>query len=136
MGGNLGFKGRQFTAAVILWAVRWYLRWPISYRDLERMALDRGGQCRGMLYQLPEATLADELDRLAHREVSMLPSAFPWRWVNARTDQGPLVVLTFAVNRKSGRYIEDHSDEQLAEGLANACGLRGPARPCRAGAGQ
>lgn len=26
------FKGRQFTAAVILWAVRWYLQFPISYR--------------------------------------------------------------------------------------------------------
>jgi hypothetical protein len=24
-----GFKGRQFTAEVILWAVRWYLMFPI-----------------------------------------------------------------------------------------------------------
>src|SRR5258708_7523644 len=39
---NPGFKGRQFTAAVILWAVRWYLMFPISYRDLELMLLDRG----------------------------------------------------------------------------------------------
>src|ERR1700691_1622055 len=37
-----GFKGRQFTAEVILWAVRWYLMFPISYRDLELMLLDRG----------------------------------------------------------------------------------------------
>jgi hypothetical protein len=36
------FKGRQFTAEVILWAVRWYLRFPISYRDLECMLADRG----------------------------------------------------------------------------------------------
>jgi IS6 family transposase len=36
------FKGRQFTADVILWAVRWYLQFPISYRDLELMLLDRG----------------------------------------------------------------------------------------------
>ena len=35
------FKGRQFTADVILWAVRWYLQFPISYRDLELMLLDR-----------------------------------------------------------------------------------------------
>jgi IS6 family transposase len=42
MGRNRGFKGRQFTAAVILWAVRWYLMFPISYRDLELMLLDRG----------------------------------------------------------------------------------------------
>jgi transposase-like protein len=36
------FQGRQFTAAVILWAVRWYLQFPISYRELERMLADRG----------------------------------------------------------------------------------------------
>ena len=36
------FKGRQFTAEVILWAVRWYLMVPISYRDLELMLQDRG----------------------------------------------------------------------------------------------
>jgi transposase-like protein len=38
------FKGRQFTAEIILWAVRWYLQFPISYRDLERMLADRGVQ--------------------------------------------------------------------------------------------
>jgi transposase, IS6 family len=38
------FKGRQFTAETILWAVRWYLQFPISYRDLERMFSDRGIQ--------------------------------------------------------------------------------------------
>lgn len=36
------FKGRQFTAKVILWAVRWYLPFPISDRDLERMLVERG----------------------------------------------------------------------------------------------
>src|SRR6476660_1858433 len=36
------FKGRQFIAEVILWAVRWYLMFPISYRDLELMLPDRG----------------------------------------------------------------------------------------------
>jgi hypothetical protein len=27
--------GRQFTSAVMLWAVRWYQMFPISCRDLE-----------------------------------------------------------------------------------------------------
>jgi len=36
------FKGRQFTSEVILWAVRWYLMFPVSYRDLELMLSDRG----------------------------------------------------------------------------------------------
>ena len=42
MGRGDCFKGRQFTAEVILWAVRWYLMFPVSYRDLELMLLDRG----------------------------------------------------------------------------------------------
>ena len=42
MAQDRDFKGRQFTAEVILWAVRWYLMFPISYRDLELMLQDRG----------------------------------------------------------------------------------------------
>src|SRR3954470_12104684 len=41
IGQDQPFRGRQFTE-VILWAVRWYLMFPISYRDLELMLLDRG----------------------------------------------------------------------------------------------
>jgi transposase-like protein len=36
------FKGRHFTGEVILWAVRWYCRYGISYRDLEEMLSERG----------------------------------------------------------------------------------------------
>jgi IS6 family transposase len=36
------FKGRHFTSEVILWALRWYLAFPISYRDLALMLADRG----------------------------------------------------------------------------------------------
>src|SRR3546814_2198786 len=35
-------KGRHFTGEVILWAVRWYCRYCISYRDLEEMLSERG----------------------------------------------------------------------------------------------
>jgi hypothetical protein len=36
------FKGRHFTGEVILWALRSYLAFPISYRDLALMLSDRG----------------------------------------------------------------------------------------------
>jgi transposase, IS6 family len=36
------FKGRQFSAEVIVWALRWYLMFPVRYRDLELMLTDRG----------------------------------------------------------------------------------------------
>src|SRR3546814_4859720 len=35
------FKWRHFQGDVILWAVRWYCRYPISYRDLEEMLAER-----------------------------------------------------------------------------------------------
>ena len=41
-GPDGGFKGRHFTSEVILWALRWYLAFPISYRDLAAMLSDRG----------------------------------------------------------------------------------------------
>ena len=36
------FRGFRFPAEVILRAVRWYLQFPISYRDLEAMLGKRG----------------------------------------------------------------------------------------------
>ena len=36
------FKGRHFRGDIILWAVRWYCRYGISYRDLEEMLEERG----------------------------------------------------------------------------------------------
>ncbi len=42
VGQDRSFKGRHFTSEVILWALRWYLAFPISYRDLALMLSDRG----------------------------------------------------------------------------------------------
>ena len=36
------FKGRQFEAWRIIQALSWYLRYPLSYRDLEEMFKERG----------------------------------------------------------------------------------------------
>jgi transposase-like protein len=36
------FKGSQFERDIILWAVRWYVAYPISYRQLEEMMGERG----------------------------------------------------------------------------------------------
>src|ERR1700680_3020783 len=37
-----GFAGFRFPAQVILLAVRWYLRYGLSYRDLEELLAERG----------------------------------------------------------------------------------------------
>jgi cation transport protein ChaC len=123
------FTGSQ-QAVARGWHRKFCLGWDYRFRGSHdtpglMLALDHGGQCRGMIYALPEATLASELDKLVRREVSMVPSAFPWRWVDVQTTDGPLKALTFAMDRKSGRYIADLTEEQLADVLAKAVGFRG-----------
>ena len=36
------FKGRHYEAALIVQAVSWYLRYALSYRDIEELFLERG----------------------------------------------------------------------------------------------
>ena len=36
------FRGRHFRDEIIVLCVRWYLRYPLSYRDLEEMMAERG----------------------------------------------------------------------------------------------
>jgi cation transport protein ChaC len=120
----------QRTALARGWHRRFCLGWDYRYRGSPEtpglmMALDRGGQCKGVVYRLPEAQLEDELHKLIRREMSMVPSAFPWRWIDVVTAEGPLKVLTFAMDRNSKRYIAGLSDDDLAEILATACGFRG-----------
>ncbi|MBU6529248.1 IS6 family transposase (plasmid) [Methylocystis sp. MJC1] len=38
----IDFKGHRFEKTVILLCVRWYLAYPLSYRDLKDMMLERG----------------------------------------------------------------------------------------------
>ena len=124
----------DFTAQKIALARGWHRRfclgWDYRFRgNAEQpglmLALDRGGQCRGVVFRLPDQALRANLDRLIRREMSMVPSAFPARWISVATADGPLTALTFAMNRKSGRYVADLTEEALADMLATACGFRG-----------
>jgi len=86
------------------WHRRFCLGWDYRYRGSREtpglmMALDRGGQCRGMLYRLPEDGLEAELHKLIRREMSMVPSAFPWRWIDVATSSGNVRALTFPMDR-------------------------------------
>ena len=38
----MDFKGSQFEREIILWGVRWYVAYPMSYRQLEEMMGERG----------------------------------------------------------------------------------------------
>lgn len=40
----IDFKGSQFEKEIILGGVRWYVAYPLSYRQLEEMMGERGGR--------------------------------------------------------------------------------------------
>jgi len=40
----IDFKGNHFGRDIILWGVRWYVAYPISYRQLEEMMGERGAE--------------------------------------------------------------------------------------------
>jgi transposase-like protein len=44
MGNEIEFKWRHFEKTITLLAVRWYLSYSLSYRDIEDMLLERGIQ--------------------------------------------------------------------------------------------
>jgi len=112
------------------WHRKFCLGWDYRFRGCRdapglMLALDRGGSCRGVAFRLPNDALRPNLLRLLKREMSMVPSAFPARWIGLRTPEGPLRALTFAMNRNSGRYVSGLADEEIANVLARACGFRG-----------
>ena len=61
------FKGRQYPGEVIVLCVRWYLRYPLSYKDVSELVAERGrgglqlhlalgaGICTGVVQTLPTA---------------------------------------------------------------------------------
>jgi transposase, IS6 family len=77
MGLGNCFKGRQFTTEAILWAVRLYLMFPVSYRDLELMLLDRGVEVdHTTIFRWIQA-YAEELEKRVRPHLRM--SNGPWR---------------------------------------------------------
>ena len=86
------------------------------------MALDRGGQCRGVLYKLnptdPEAMLA----KLFRREFTVKPINSMPRWITVDGERGRLRALTFVINRRSPAYVGKLSPDEVADVLASACG--------------
>ena len=44
----IDFKGSQFEREIILWGVRWYVAYPMSYRQLEEMMGERGVTVAGL----------------------------------------------------------------------------------------
>jgi len=118
------------TGLVHGWHRAFCLGWNTRFRGSDEnpglmLALDRGGACKGVLYRLPPDRIHECMTRLLEREMGWLPSAFPPRWVNARSGERTIKALTFCIDRNSGRYVSGLTNQAIADVLAKAAGSRG-----------
>ena len=112
------------------WRRIFCLGWDYRFRGNREqpglmLALDRGGQCAGVAYRLPDGA-AQAQSRPAdpprdEHGADRLSAALD----QARHGRRPGQALTFAMNRNSGRYISGLDDDTMAGVLASACGFRG-----------
>lgn len=86
------------------------------------MSLDRGGQCKGMLYRLPGASLREQLHKLCRREITIKPQNTSARWITVVSDGVRLRAVAFVMNRTSRAYVGRLSPEEVAGVLSRACG--------------
>ena len=73
----LSFYGRHFPKAVILMAVRWYVAYALSYRDIEELMSERGVKLDHATVQRWVAEYSPELMEQARKV--MKSSADSWR---------------------------------------------------------
>lgn len=86
------------------------------------MALDRGGQCKGMIFRVPARRAESTLHTLFRRELVVKPPGTPPRWLFAHTSDGPVRALGFVVDPKSKFYAGKLPLAEVAKVLARAAG--------------
>jgi glutathione-specific gamma-glutamylcyclotransferase len=86
------------------------------------MALDRGGECKGVAYRLAGNTVEAQLGKLFRREMSLKPPTNVPCWIVVQTDNGPLRALAFVSNRNGQSYAGKRTLEETADILSEACG--------------
>ena len=86
------------------------------------MALDRGGQCKGVAFRLGDGDRRQQLDKLLRREVTLKPTSYHPRLLTLANDSGPLKGLAFVINRKGTTYAGPLDEDEVVERLATSCG--------------
>jgi glutathione-specific gamma-glutamylcyclotransferase len=84
------------------------------------LSLDRGGQCKGMVYRLPRQGLAANIEGLLRKE-----PPFPPRWLTVVTPRGLVRAFSFTHPGKGTGYAGHLRDEVVADALARAVGMIG-----------
>ena len=84
------------------------------------LSLDRGGQCKGMVYRLPREGLAANIEGLLRKE-----PPFPPRWLTVATSSGKVRAFAFTHPGRGTDYAGHLSDEAVADAIARAVGVVG-----------
>ncbi|TIW17592.1 MAG: gamma-glutamylcyclotransferase [Mesorhizobium sp.] len=86
------------------------------------MALDRGGQCKGVAFRLSDGDRRQKLDKLLRREVTLKPTSYHPRLLDLTSAAGPFRALAFVINRKGTTYAGPIEEKVVVERLATSCG--------------
>lgn len=109
---------------------RRFCLWMRRYRGTpERpglmLALDHGGECKGLAMRLDGDDCDNHLDQVLRRELVLKPPAYRPRWLKLETERGPIAALGFVIDRQSPRYSGLLHEAKVAEVLAGAIGYGG-----------
>jgi len=118
------FAGFRFPSDVIVLAVRWYLRFGLSYRDLEELLTERGVEVdhvsiyRWVLRFAP--LLADAARPCRHRvgdrwqvDETYVKVAGQWRYVYRAIDQFGQVIDVFVSSRRDASAARRFFDQAI-----------------------
>jgi len=86
------------------------------------LALDEGGSCEGVSYQLSGADHKSQIIRLLEREIDANPPTNVPHWINVSTSSGQTRALTFVADPKGPAYAGKLTPEEVAWVLARAAG--------------
>jgi cation transport protein ChaC len=89
------------------------------------MALQRGGQCDGLVYRLPSENRIDQMLDLLDREISYREDVHAIRWIDVRTPRGKIRALSFWTGPSGIGILDKQSLPDVAKILARACGFKG-----------
>ena len=89
------------------------------------LALQSGGRCNGVVLRLPEDEVAEIVNQLVQREITVSEDAGMARWITVSTANGPLKALVFWAGPKGAGILHGLPLETVAWKLAHACGHYG-----------
>lgn len=87
------------------------------------LGLDRGGSCRGVVYQVAATDVVAELQLLWRRE--MIAGTYVPRWVKVFNGEQVVEAIAFVINRQHSLYTGNLPLETTIQSLATASGQLG-----------